>query len=107
MLVSVYNVQGTCDRLEAGVEIGAAKYMYVHWESGAGLGEESYGLKHPKQDVQCFYVATVVSCPDRLERLLADMELPRVRLTTAQHQQLTQLLEEYSDVFALSDSELG
>ncbi len=48
VLVPAYNVHGTCGRLEAGVEIGAAKYVY--WESGAGLGEESYGLKHPKQD---------------------------------------------------------
>lgn len=55
----------------------------------------------------CGSVESAAQTPGRAEQLVDSLELPKEDLTPNQFQQLIELLEEYSDVFALTDSELG
>lgn len=55
----------------------------------------------------CGCVRCIEPTPERSAKLLESLELPQEKLTKHQDRQLRELLEEYSDVFALSDSELG
>ena len=45
--------------------------------------------------------------PERLELLVQNLEISALNITNDQKKQLTQLVSEYSDVFALSNAELG
>jgi len=48
-----------------------------------------------------------VQDPKRAQRLLDALGLPFAKLSESQSQELVALVREYSDVFALDDSELG
>ena len=69
------------------------------------VGEESE--KVVEDSSACVCVRSSESTPERAAKLMKSLELPREKLSEDQYQQLRELLEEYSDVFALSDSELG
>ena len=71
-------------------------------EVGADTGESQVDGEE-----QCGSVGTVVQMPGRIEQLLEALELPSEKLTEEQFRQLRELVGDYSDVFALDDTELG
>ena len=129
MLVPVHNYQGTSAFLEAGMEVGSARCMEVGCALGGcdmsevggalSVGEVSEvgrtlsagGVREvgyrEVEVTQCAHVDAIVCSPERSRRLLESLELPSEKLRGGQSQQLTELLTDYSDAFALCDSELG
>ncbi len=72
---------------------------------GVGAGHDQF--IDGSAGLQCGRVGAVVQTPERVEWLMDTLGLPLNKLTEEQSLQLRKLLEEYSDVFALDDSELG
>ena len=118
--VPVQNCEGVCAHLEKGMEVGTARYVKTvvesvcDSESGVKSGEvcgivgsvgvdQSFG----KVGLGCDHVGESVQPPERIEQLIRTLELPLAKLTEEQSKQLRELVVEYSDVFALTDSELG
>ena len=59
-------------------------------------------------DVSCNATDKVVDCsPERLGKLYSELKLPPDSLSSDEVMQLKNLISEFSDVFALDDSELG
>ena len=52
-------------------------------------------------------VKTTAASPERLRRLLGELQLPFDKLSTEEGEQLKATICEFSDVFALDDMELG
>jgi hypothetical protein len=133
VLVPVQNPDGTTVRLDKGLNIGDVRCISEHSEvinynegmegvnymegsnevSDGKRVEETGGCRGVEESERvtesssCGCVKTIDQTPERTTKLLESLELPKEKLTADQHRQLRDLLEEYSDVFALSDSELG
>ena len=121
MMVPIQNYQGTSAFLEAGMEVGCAVSVGDVSEVGGavsvgdvnevGCTSGVSGMSEVDcRDVEvtrCARVDAIVRTPERTKNLLDSLELPCEKLPDDQSQQLTELLSDYSDVFALCDSELG
>ena len=95
-MVNRGEVESECD--EDGVEgIGA----------GSQVAEASMDVGVNESRSLCKCVSAVTQTPEWYGELIKSLEIPQNRLTDNKFQQLKGLLDELSDVFALSDSELG
>ena len=117
-LVPVENCGCVCVHLEEGMEVGTVRCVEKVIEDvcgfvgdgGVGAVDEvgaDTGESQVDGEEQCGSVGTVVQTPGRIERLLEALELPSEKLTEEQFRQLRELVGDYSDVFALDDTELG
>ena len=98
--LAVQNCQGITVHLDAGVELGTirpTKVMPLHSDSQPGDTEVSHNAP----------VEAVEHTPGRLEQLCNELNLPLDTLSPGEAAQLKALVSEFSDIFALSDSELG
>ena len=93
MLVPMANVYGTATRLTEGMEVGYAQPL------------ES--IKSVTHDVQCASIEAILKTPERSAELQRILGVGSTSLSKGQKTELKQLIAEYSDVFALSDHELG
>lgn len=131
VLVSVQNPGGATVRLDKGLNIGVVSCVLeccdvlnynesvegVNCKYNEGVEENSVSRSKSENEESdgsevtgmfvCGCVKTIEQTPERTAKLFEYLELPQEKLTEEQYQQLRDLLEEYSDVFALSDSELG
>ena len=95
MLVPMVNVHGAATRLIEGMEIGYAQPLDV--------------AKTVTPKSQCALVETkaITQTSERLSELKRVLGVDHVTLSEEQRVQLTELITNYSDVFALANSELG
>lgn len=103
MLVPLLNVQGTSARLDKGMEVGVAHCM----EGTSSLRAISERVPPDTPTGRCAEVTTVLKTPERLEHLKQALGMPHAELSSSQGEELTKLICDFSDVFALCDSELG
>ena len=75
--------------------------------AGSQVAEESMDVGVNGSRSLCKCVSAVTQTPEWYGELIKSLEIPQNRLTDNKFQQLKRLLDELSDVFALSDSELG
>ena len=100
--LAIHNHQGITAHLEAGMQLGTVKPTEVVAEplnSGSQSG-----------DADCSYNASVKALkntPERLQELSKVLNLPLDMLSSGEASQLNALISEFSDVFALDESELG
>ena len=102
--IPVVNVQGTPARLEKGLRVGLVRCVKQVSEA---LNSCTGGRMCEKHPVNCARVEAISQSKERVEQLLQLLKMSSEKLLESQGQQLTQLIGEYSDVFALNDAELG
>ena len=116
--VPIQNFQGMTAYLEAGAQLGTVRSTEVEAQCGVDpvpypAGEEDPLPFPPSDPLECESSSSAaalkaVECtPERAARLMKELELPTDQLSTPEMAELTALLTEFSDVFALDDSELG
>lgn len=91
MLIPMVNVHGAPSRLSEGTEIGYAQTL----------------PPLAKPTIRCAPVKAIVKSAERLEQLQEALGADAMKLTLEQRVELFRLIDGYSDVFALSASELG
>ena len=101
ILVPLLNVQGSSSSLEEGMELGIATCM-----QNLDTTLNAVSLQDDPTAV-CAEVRAVVNTPERLDELTLTLGMPNENLPAEEGRQLTQLIRQYADVFALNDSELG
>ena len=96
----IENYQGVTARLEAGMHLGTIRETTVVTTSQS-LSEStsSKSLINP--------VAAISCTPARVERLCSELEFPLEHLSSDENSQLRALITDFTDIFALDDSELG
>ena len=98
MLVPMVNVQGASAELYGGMEVGVVSCV---GDNGIAKSEDNDPV------LQCAQVETIPKTPERLHSLIEALNLSSEKLSVEKQKQLRDLLDEFSDVFALSDAELG
>jgi len=97
----VENFQEFTVHMDAGEELGILRPL------GSSLATPSYGDDSDIGTSTAAAVETVIPSPERLEELCRQLQLPFDKLTPGERGQLESTISEFSDVFALNDSELG
>ena len=100
VLVPLMNVGGTSASLERGMEVGVIQQVKEFDKRGG----DNKGVSEP---VLCAQVETLSLSSERVEQVLQALGAPSSKLSKSQKQQLTRVIRNYADVFALNDSELG
>ena len=111
ILVPVQNYQGVAVHLEAGAVLGGVRPL----ESDCNVLSLDEALCSPPiasdscacPDSGSAAVRAVFPPPSRVAEILNALALPVTKLSRDQTSQLRSLVDEFSDVFALSDAELG
>ena len=107
MWIPVLNYQGITVRLEAGTVLGvASRANLVRMEDTIAepdLQEEGQ-VNVPSR---CATMDTLPVTPERVDGILTQLALPMEMLTEQESGELKALVDEFADVFALNDTELG
>ena len=124
-LVPVENYDCTKVCMDEGFHVGTVKYLDSVSSELNSLNTVSASAKNGVHEAnvkadsvqlvkeECMHDSTVSgvsvqeSCEKRMEQLLNALNLPAGKLTEHQYQLLVELVKNYSDVFALTDKELG
>ena len=101
VLLPVNNYQGITAHMEAGMQLGTVRSVEIVTSTGEILTESSKTTSSnaPLKAVEC--------TPGRIEQVCAELNLPLDTLSPSEATELKALVTEFSDVFALNDSELG
>ena len=97
VLIPIENQEGMTTYLEVNVELGSVRAL-----------DDVQPVVAPREESSTMSaVKAVTPTPQRLDQLLNALIVPSRRLSTEETQQLKAVITEFSDVFALNDSELG
>ena len=109
VLVPVQNFQGIPVHLEAGAQLGTVRPADPVELSGTGMEGSVEALPSPENLSMSVtsHVKVLEHSPERFKRLLEQLNLPLESLSLAEANLLKPLIEEFSDIFALDDTELG
>ena len=104
MLIPIHNYQGVCVKLSEGTQLGAVRVCKIPKE--VKVESDTLSVKEVQEGV-CAHVSVAGDNSERFDELFKTLDLPETKLTFAEMTELKGLLKESTDVFALSDSELG
>ena len=96
----VDNYQCITAHLEAGLPLGTVRPTVV-----SSLGDQELA-DNPNASTNA-HVKAIQRTPERTELLVSQLALPSDQLLPDEHSELGALINEFQDVFALTDSELG
>ena len=106
ILLPLENHTGNMLHLEAGVELGTVRNVDVPEPvDDGGQCTADNCAQHLMSTTST--VKMITPSPERIKKLLPVLCLPLEKLTPEESDQLKALILEFSDVFALDDSELG
>ena len=94
-------------RLEAGMQLGTVRPADVVLPIKRFNADETSTSSDSLPTSSNSYVKTIQHTPERVQRLMEQLNLPLENLSSTEAMKLKKLLEEFSDVFALDDTELG
>lgn len=102
VILPIENHQGTRIHLDADVELGSIRCSDTVLECSNHPVKERVEAKSTNAPVQ-----TETTSADRVEKLLQILCHPLEKLSNEKNEKLKELIMDFSDVFALDDTELG
>ena len=101
--IPIENHQGVTVRLEAGTPLGTVRPADINYSATTSETSTTECLPTSSNSP----VKTIRQTPERIKQLMSQLNLSLESLSPMEVLKLKALIEEFSDVFALNDSELG